>query len=274
MSGSEKINSLLNLRRLLRHYYEWEAQTGDCMELMYEGPPTLEGREHRLRQAAVRRMLKPERGHKTLDVGCGEGHYVKSLFRSGSIAVGMDISIGKLIRARGRAGNGPAFTQGDALELPFKTATFHWVVLSEVAEHLPDPRGSLKEIARVIGEGGHAVISIPTWDGGAKAGIGVVEDGASIARVVESQFGRPFEGHLWSFSGERFRELLNESGLAPLIETPVRVFMPRWWREMSAHIPVWLWRWLQNVADLTAGRWDITGGKARYLVYLTRRMGA
>ena len=50
---------------------------------------------------------------------------------------------------------------GDAIHLPFLNETMDLVVMSEVLEHIPDPRDVLNEVFRVLKPGGRATITIP-----------------------------------------------------------------------------------------------------------------
>ena len=49
----------------------------------------------------------------------------------------------------------------NALELPFADNTFDKVICSEVLEHIPDYRGALREIERVLKPGGLFCASVP-----------------------------------------------------------------------------------------------------------------
>jgi ubiquinone/menaquinone biosynthesis C-methylase UbiE len=73
----------------------------------------------------------------------------------------MDLARVLLERARRRLGDEAALAQADAVELPFRSATFERVYCSEVLEHLPDPAAALDEIRRMLKVGGVAVLSVP-----------------------------------------------------------------------------------------------------------------
>jgi SAM-dependent methyltransferase len=135
--------------------------------------------------------LKP--GQRVLDLGCGEGrHVIAASAVDGADAIGVDLSLADLATARQRyreflamsgaapapdgqraAGEGSAtapardrgglfaLLAGDALCLPFADGTFDAVICSEVLEHLPDYRGALREILRVLRPGGRLAVSVP-----------------------------------------------------------------------------------------------------------------
>jgi SAM-dependent methyltransferase len=50
---------------------------------------------------------------------------------------------------------------GDAMRLPFMSASMDTVLATEVMEHLPDPDAFLHEIARVLRPGGCVLLSVP-----------------------------------------------------------------------------------------------------------------
>jgi len=51
--------------------------------------------------------------------------------------------------------------QGDALALPFATASFDRVIASEVLEHIPDDHTAMGELARVLRPGGTMAVTVP-----------------------------------------------------------------------------------------------------------------
>jgi len=115
--------------------------------------------------------LRP--GQRLLDLGCGEGrHVIAAHALDGVDAVGVDLSLQDLGTASRRlaefsaqTGEAPpalfALLAGDALRLPFPDASFDAVICSEVLEHIPDYRGALDEIARVLKPGGRLCVSVP-----------------------------------------------------------------------------------------------------------------
>jgi len=86
-----------------------------------------------------------------LDVGCGNAPYRGAL--PAVAYVGMDLS------------PGPATAVlGCCEQLPFADGSFDAVVCTEVLEHLPRPGECLREIRRVLKDGGTAYITAPqSW---------------------------------------------------------------------------------------------------------------
>jgi SAM-dependent methyltransferase len=61
-----------------------------------------------------------------------------------------------------RGGAGTALV-GDALSLPFPSASFDRIIAAEVLEHIPDDRGAIAELARVLRPGGSMAVTVPRW---------------------------------------------------------------------------------------------------------------
>jgi SAM-dependent methyltransferase len=114
------------------------------------------GQERRL--AIIQRYV-PLAGRRVLDLGCGVGEYVRAFAREGARAFGCDIAPGRLIEARRRGAEGVVAAAGEWL--PFRDGSLDVVVLNEVIEHVADDRATMREVARVLAPGGHAVIYAP-----------------------------------------------------------------------------------------------------------------
>ena len=104
-------------------------------------------------------------GDNVLDVGCGTGvltrELVKHVGTTGS-ATGFDLSESMLGVARERS---PAatFKQGNVVDLPFEDKSFDVVISSFMLMFVPEPEKALREMRRVLKDGGHMVVSV--WQG-------------------------------------------------------------------------------------------------------------
>ncbi len=98
-----------------------------------------------------------------LDLCCGTGD-IAFLARErspGAFVVGLDFTLPMLAVARRRGRDGGktvSFTQGDALQLPFRDGSFDVVTVGYGLRNLADPEAGLAEMRRVLAPGGRAVI--------------------------------------------------------------------------------------------------------------------
>jgi demethylmenaquinone methyltransferase/2-methoxy-6-polyprenyl-1,4-benzoquinol methylase len=99
--------------------------------------------------------LKP--GDTVLDVACGTGSSSIYLARSGAIVTGCDFSTGMLGIARKRA-PALAFVPGNALDLPFESASFDAATISFGLRNVADVQQVLTEMRRVVRPGAVAPI--------------------------------------------------------------------------------------------------------------------
>jgi len=126
-----------------------------------------EGGSMRHRIEAITRPLRERlcRGSRVLDFGCGSGDMTLALKRAGFNVSGFDISRAMLAAARQRCeGEQIEFVQGEAGEyscIPFEAGAFLGVVASSVLEYVPNPLAQIAELARVLGDNGLLVITIP-----------------------------------------------------------------------------------------------------------------
>ncbi|MGH2377068.1 MAG: class I SAM-dependent methyltransferase [Candidatus Limnocylindria bacterium] len=100
-----------------------------------------------------------------IDVACGPGRStVRAAARSGSLAIGIDLSSESLADARGHsAALGPAsraaFVRGDAESLPIGDGTVDGVLCECALCTFPDPAAAARELVRVLRPGGRLALS-------------------------------------------------------------------------------------------------------------------
>ena len=108
--------------------------------------------------------LRPPRGSRLLDVGCGAGQLTLIASRHGADAIGVDIAENLVERARERArvdGLGARFRLADAEALPFASASFDVVASLNGAMFAPRPEIVTGELLRVCRPGG--IIAMANW---------------------------------------------------------------------------------------------------------------
>jgi ubiquinone/menaquinone biosynthesis C-methylase UbiE len=150
-------------------------------------------------------------GDRVLDLGCGEGRHVISVYLEQEVdAVGVDLSLADLQTTRTKFAE---FAQGmpsqssftlssaNALALPFADNSFDKVICSEVLEHIPDYRGALQEIDRILKPGGLFCASVPRrWP-------------ERICWAFSAAYHQVPGGHLRIFRSGQLRDEIEEFGL-------------------------------------------------------------
>jgi SAM-dependent methyltransferase len=103
-------------------------------------------------------------GARTLEAGCGLGHFTVAAAARGYRAQGLDWSEPTIQRLRGQFPGIP-WHVGDVRQLPFVDHAFDAVYSPGVCEHFEEgPVGVLVEARRVLRSGGIAVISTPCFN--------------------------------------------------------------------------------------------------------------
>lgn len=98
--------------------------------------------------------LRTRAGGRVLDVGCADG-WARAVLADCDY-VGLDYPVTAIAMYRTSP---DVFADGKAI--PFVNDSFDTVLLLEVLEHVRDPDGVLREIARVLKPGGQLLLSMP-----------------------------------------------------------------------------------------------------------------
>ena len=108
----------------------------------------------------------PQPGEHVLDVACGTGvvarHVAPKVGATGAVTA-LDINPAMLAVARSTSAiEGQAITwqEGSALALPFGDATFNLVLCQQGLQFFPDRVAAMREMRRVLQEGGRVAISV------------------------------------------------------------------------------------------------------------------
>jgi ubiquinone/menaquinone biosynthesis C-methylase UbiE len=96
---------------------------------------------------------------RALDISTGAGHTAALIAKYCDNVVALDLSPGMLRESRKRYGSrGIHFVLGDAERLPFQDKSFSMATCRIAPHHYSDVRAFLRELARVLEEGGHGII--------------------------------------------------------------------------------------------------------------------
>jgi 2-polyprenyl-3-methyl-5-hydroxy-6-metoxy-1,4-benzoquinol methylase len=125
--------------------------------------PTRQNRGHRQTYAFIKRHLtRTGAGRRMLDLGCGDGTVLWLARQDGWEVKGIELfpEHTRLVRET----LGLDVETSDITSYEGKNDSWDCVVLTHVLEHLPDPVGALKKIARLLKPGGAAVLEFPNID--------------------------------------------------------------------------------------------------------------
>ena len=115
-----------------------------------------------VRRARVLELLPNHLG-RVADVGCGPGVMVEAVLERGGTVEGLDLSAEMVREANERYGHlkGVSFKQGNIEGIDLPDASYDQVICAGVIEYLNKPDRALSEIARILGPGGIAIITVP-----------------------------------------------------------------------------------------------------------------
>lgn len=164
-----------------------------------------------------------------LDIGCATGMLIESMKKEGWETRGVDVC--RESAEYGIRHRGVEIFIGTLEEARFPDAMFQVVHFSHLIEHVPDPRGFLAEVRRILAPGGFAVITTPNVDGFQARLFGKAWRSAIADHLV--LFSKKTLGRLIAVSGFDIRQSVTWGGLAegtatPFIKSPVDRLAKAW----------------------------------------------
>jgi SAM-dependent methyltransferase len=102
--------------------------------------------------------LRPLKGRRLLDVGCGTGRFTAVFEAAGAHVVGIDRNPGMLALAAERT-RSVSLLASDAHQLPLEDHGFDVAVATTLLEFTSDPAGVLAELTRVVRPGGRIAVA-------------------------------------------------------------------------------------------------------------------
>jgi SAM-dependent methyltransferase len=148
--------------------------------------------------AFLSRGLAP--GARVLDVGCGRGVILGPLANRGFETHGVEIS------EAATRGADPRTQIRIAPRLDaagYEPESFDQVVIWHVLEHLDDPAGALREVARILRPGGRIIVAVPNFSS------------AQARWTGSAWFHLDLPRHLYQFPLPALRRLLEKTGFEP-----------------------------------------------------------
>jgi SAM-dependent methyltransferase len=149
-----------------------------------------------------------------LDIGCSLGYTLRAAVDLGLTASGLEISEAA---ARVCREQGYDVRVGTMTSLPFESGQFQIVSMKHVLEHTPVPRAALREVRRVLKDGGGLFIAVPHGHY-RKA----VRHPQTCRFFLPSGHG-PESGHFIYYTPATLSRLLQEEGFTVVSVHPQRV---------------------------------------------------
>lgn len=150
MKWQRRFSSPDNKRQYVRGLFATIADRYDLITILLSG-----GLDRRWKARLVDRLEDPHT-LRLLDLACGTGDIAFAAAVKGSRVVGLDITHRMLQLAvkKPHPGRRVSFVTGDMMALPFPDASFDVITTGYGLRNVPDLRGALDEMHRVLRPGG------------------------------------------------------------------------------------------------------------------------
>ena len=88
-------------------------------------------------------------GREVVDIGCGDGAFVRALAEAGANPIGIEVSEAAVERARAKD-PGHRYLLGSAEAIPLPDASVDVALMMRSLHHVPDPNTAFPELKRVV----------------------------------------------------------------------------------------------------------------------------
>jgi ubiquinone/menaquinone biosynthesis C-methylase UbiE len=138
----------------------------------------------------------PLAGRRVLDVGCGDGSFVRELAAAGAVPTGLECSVAQLELCRQAApAGGESYVSGVGENLPFADARFDATVFRASLHHVPAGlmTRALREARRVTRPGGEVFVFEPLTTGTHFQLTRLFNDETLVRRLAQEAVGQAVE---------------------------------------------------------------------------------
>jgi ubiquinone/menaquinone biosynthesis C-methylase UbiE len=102
-------------------------------------------------------------GRDVVDIGCGDGAFVRALAKAGANPIGIEVSEAAVERALAKD-PGNRYLLGSAEAIPLPDASVDVAVMMRSLHHVPDPNSAFPELRRVTRDLVYIAEPLPTGD--------------------------------------------------------------------------------------------------------------
>lgn len=162
---------------------------------------------------------------RLLELGCSVGYFLNAA-RSDFDVEGVEPSAWAREHAQRRFG---LRLHASLEQAGFEPGSFDVVAMIDVIEHLPDPKASLEQAARLLKPGGILYLVTP-------------DIGSLSAAVLRSYWWGLRPAHIYYFDGRTLGSLLQDCGFSVALSKSFgRIFSYGYWASRLRHYPAWFY---------------------------------
>ncbi len=169
----------------------------------------------------LRRFNPGRKPLKLLDVGCEDGDFSVRIMGGGYVVYGLDIRAKEVAKAKKR---GIRAVQGSAeSRFPFASGSFDAVYAGDIIEHLYDTDFFIREVRRVLKQGGVFVVTTPnlaSLSNRIRLLLGKLPVGSEI------RIGRDMAGHIRNYTFPELECQLRHHGFSVVRKVSSNIMFP------------------------------------------------
>jgi len=139
---------------------------------------------------------------RLLDIGCATGFLLDEARKMGFEICGVELSKWAIDYARDKIQIN-SICHGVLKEAGYPTSHFDVIILSDVIEHLTDPKSTLVEIRKILKPNGMICINTP-------------DIGSFISRILRAKWWGVKQAHLYYFTRRSLNQMLKHTGFVPV----------------------------------------------------------
>jgi SAM-dependent methyltransferase len=181
------------------------------------------------RRSAARLILQQLRKHKDggklLDIGCATGFLLDEARKVGWDVYGIELSQWGVDYARNKLGLTHVI-QGTLKDAEFQRAFFDAVIMTDVIEHLVDPKATLHDIRLILKPNGIFCCTTPDID-------------STVSKMLKAKWWGIKRSHLYYFNKSTMKKLFDATGFFPIaMRSHARTFsLGYWFSNLASYKP-------------------------------------